>query len=151
MGSLTLESTEWVSSCRDPSALGANHTGTQEHEVFMILSELNWSPLRFYYSPPVSHKPSQKSHQDIMDRGLCTTLTPGAKQTEMATMASFYKNIAIQNWRVQMQKPLSALWTFLLKWAFLSGPYIYVQLFPFNCIEKDALPLKLLNLNIAAW
>ncbi len=38
-------------------------------------------------------------------------------------------------WRVQM--PLSAVWNFLLKWAFLSGSYIYVQLFHFNCIEKD--------------
>ncbi len=29
-----------------------------------------------------------------------------------------------------MQKPLSAIWNFL------SGSYIYVQLFHFNCIEK---------------
>ncbi len=36
-----------------------------------------------------------------------------------------------------MQKPLSAIWNFLLKWAFLSCSYIYVQLFHFNCIEKD--------------
>ncbi len=53
-----------------------------------------------------------------------------------------------------MQKPLNAIWNFLLKWAFLSGPYIYVQLFHFNCIEKDlyfAIRVKLLNLNIAAW
>ncbi len=53
-----------------------------------------------------------------------------------------------------MQKPLSAIWNFLLKWAFLSGSYIYVQLFQINCIEKDlyiAIRVKLLNLNIAAW
>ncbi len=57
-------------------------------------------------------------------------------------------------WRVQMQKPLSAIWNFLLKLAFLSGSYIYVQLFHFNCIEKNlyiTIRIKLLNLNIAAW
>jgi len=27
-------------------------------------------------------------------------------------------------WRVQMQKPLSAIWNFLLKWSFLSNLYI---------------------------
>ncbi len=35
--------------------------------------------------------------------------------------------------------------------AFLSGSYIYVQLFHFNCIEKDlyiAIRVKLLNINI---
>ncbi len=53
-----------------------------------------------------------------------------------------------------MQKPLNAIWNFLLKWEFLSGSYIYVQLFHFNCIEKDlyiAITVKLLNLNIGAW
>ncbi len=60
--------------------------------------------------------------------------------------------ISIQ--RVQMQKPLNAIWNFLLKWEFLSGSYIYVQLFHFNCIEKDlyiAITVKLVNLNIGAW
>ncbi len=60
----------------------------------------------------------------------------------------------INMWRVQMQKPLSAIWNVLLKWAFLSGSYIYVQLFYFNCIEKDiyiAIRVKLLKLNIGAW
>ncbi len=50
-----------------------------------------------------------------------------------------------------MQKPLSAIWNFLLKWAFLSGSYIYVQLFHFNCIEMDlyiAIRVKVLNPNI---
>jgi len=28
------------------------------------------------------------------------------------------------NWRVQMQKPLNAIWNFLLKWPFLSSLYI---------------------------
>ncbi len=53
-----------------------------------------------------------------------------------------------------MQKPLNAVWNFLLKLAFLSGSYIYVQLFHFNCIEKDlhiVIRIKWLNLNIAAW
>ncbi len=53
-----------------------------------------------------------------------------------------------------MQKPLNAVWNFLLKLAFLSGSYIYVQLFQFNCIEKDlhiVIRIKWLNLNIAAW
>ncbi len=53
-----------------------------------------------------------------------------------------------------MQKPLSAIWNFHLKWAFLSGSYVHVQLFHFNCIEKDlyiAIRVKLLNLNIGAW
>ncbi len=36
-----------------------------------------------------------------------------------------------------MQKPLSAVWNILLKGAFLSDCYIYVQLFHFNCTEKD--------------
>jgi len=27
-------------------------------------------------------------------------------------------------WRVQMQKPQSAIWNFLLKWSFLSSLYI---------------------------
>ncbi len=40
-------------------------------------------------------------------------------------------------WWVQMQKPLSAVWIFLLKCAFFSRSYIYVQLFDLNCIEKD--------------
>ncbi len=43
---------------------------------------------------------------------------------------------------------------FSSKMAFLSGSYIYVQLFYFNCIEKDlyiAIRVRLLNLNIAAW
>ncbi len=31
----------------------------------------------------------------------------------------------LYKWRVQMQKPLSAVWNFLLKLAFLSGSYIY--------------------------
>ncbi len=53
-----------------------------------------------------------------------------------------------------MQKPLSANLNFLLKWAFLSGSYIYVQLFHFNGREKYlyiAIRVKLLNLNIGAW
>ncbi len=53
-----------------------------------------------------------------------------------------------------MQKPLNAVWNFLIKWAFLSDSYIYVQLFYFSCIEKDlyiAIRVKLLNRNIAAW
>ncbi len=53
-----------------------------------------------------------------------------------------------------MQKPLNAIWNFLLKLAFLSGSCIYVQLFHFNCIEKDlyiAITVKLMNLNIGAW
>ncbi len=53
-----------------------------------------------------------------------------------------------------MQKLLSTVWNIFLKWAFLLGSYIYVQLFNFNCIEKDlyiAIRVKLLNLNIGAW
>ncbi len=53
-----------------------------------------------------------------------------------------------------MQKPLSAVWNFLLKCAFFSRSYIYVQLFHLNCIEKDlyiAIKVKLLKLNIGAW
>ncbi len=38
-----------------------------------------------------------------------------------------------------MQKPLIAIWNFLLKWAFFSGSYIYVQLFHFNDIEQNLL------------
>ncbi len=60
----------------------------------------------------------------------------------------------MNEWRVQMQKPLNFIWNFLIKLAFLSGSYIYVQLFHFNCIEKDlyiAIRVQLLNLNIAAW
>ncbi len=53
-----------------------------------------------------------------------------------------------------MQKPLNAVWNFLLKWAFsYAHSYIYVQLFYFNSIEKDlhiAITVKLLNLNIGA-
>ncbi len=48
------------------------------------------------------------------------------------------------------QKPLCAIWNVLLKLSFLSGIYIYVQLFHFNCIEKVlfvAILGKLLNLN----
>jgi len=30
----------------------------------------------------------------------------------------------IHTWRVQMQKPLSAIWNFLLEWSFLSNLYI---------------------------
>ncbi len=40
-------------------------------------------------------------------------------------------------WRVQMQKPLSAVWNFLLKLAFFSGFYVYVQLFHFNVNENN--------------
>lgn len=49
----------------------------------MIFSELNWSLLRLCHGPPDSHKSSQKPHQDIMDGGFCTTLTPEEKQIEM--------------------------------------------------------------------
>ncbi len=51
-----------------------------------------------------------------------------------------------------MQKSLSAIWNFLLKWAFFSGSYVYVQLFDFN--EKNlliAMKVKLLNLHMRAW
>ncbi len=51
-------------------------------------------------------------------------------------------------WRVQMQKPLSAIWILLLKYEFFSRSYVYVQLFHLNCIEKDlyiAIKLKLLE------
>ncbi len=34
-----------------------------------------------------------------------------------------YIYIYIYIWRVQMQKPLNAIWKFLIKWAFLSGSY----------------------------
>ncbi len=37
-------------------------------------------------------------------------------------------------WRVQMQKPLIVSKKCLLKWAFLSGSYIYVQLF--HCYDR---------------
>ncbi len=49
-----------------------------------------------------------------------------------------------------MQKPLSAIWNVLLKSGVLSGSYIYVQLFHFNCIENDLYIaiIKLLNLNM---
>ncbi len=36
-----------------------------------------------------------------------------------------------------MQKPLSAFWNFLLKLAFFSGSYVYVQLFHFNVNENN--------------
>ncbi len=36
-----------------------------------------------------------------------------------------------------MQKPLSAVWNFLLKLAFCSGCYVYVQLFLFNGNENN--------------
>ncbi len=36
-----------------------------------------------------------------------------------------------------MQKTKSAIWNFLLKWAFFSGSYVYVQLFHFNGDEKN--------------
>ncbi len=48
---------------------------------------------------------------------------------------------------------INAILNFLFKWAFLSCTYIYVQLFNFNCIEKDlhiAIIISLLNLNLAA-
>ncbi len=41
-----------------------------------------------------------------------------------------------------------------IRFFFISGSYIYVKLFHFNCIEKDlyiATGVKLLNPNIAAW
>ncbi len=60
----------------------------------------------------------------------------------------------INIWRVQLQKPLSDAWNFLLKLPFLSGSNIYVQIFYFNCIENDLyidIRVKWLNLNIEAW
>ncbi len=53
-----------------------------------------------------------------------------------------------------MQKPLSAVWNFLLKLGVLSGSYVYVQLFHFNGNENNlfiAINVKLLNLHIEAW
>ncbi len=53
-----------------------------------------------------------------------------------------------------MQKPLSAIWIFLLEWAFLSGSYVYVQLFHLNGNEKNpfiAIKVRLLNQHIGAW
>ncbi len=53
-----------------------------------------------------------------------------------------------------MQKPLSAVWNFLLKWAFFSGFYVYVQLFHLKGNEKNlfiVIRVKLLNLHIGAW
>ncbi len=53
-----------------------------------------------------------------------------------------------------MQKPLSAIWNCLLKWAFLSGSYVYVQLFHINDNENNlffAIKVKSLNLHIGAW
>ncbi len=50
-----------------------------------------------------------------------------------------------------MQKPLSSIWNFLLKWAFLSGSYVYVQLFHLKGNEKNlfiAIKVKWLNLHI---
>ncbi len=52
-----------------------------------------------------------------------------------------------------MQKPLSVVWNFLLKWAFFSGSYVYVQLFQFNGNEKNlviAIKVILVNLQIEA-
>jgi len=44
---------------------------------------------------------------------------PGKQQGESSN------NRSIMNiWRVQMQKPLNAIWNFLLKWSFLSSLYI---------------------------
>ncbi len=36
-----------------------------------------------------------------------------------------------------MQKPLSAVWNFLLKLSFFSGSYVYVQLFDCNGDENN--------------
>ncbi len=36
----------------------------------------------------------------------------------------FYLYIHTHTWRVQIQKPLSAVWNCLLKWAFFSGFYV---------------------------
>ncbi len=41
-----------------------------------------------------------------------------------------------------MQKPLNAIWNFLLKWAF----FVYVQLFHFNDNEKNLYLRKMLIL-----
>ncbi len=49
---------------------------------------------------------------------------------------------------------LRAIWNFLLKLAFFSGSYVYVQLFHFNGSEKNlfiAIKVKLLNLHLRAW
>ncbi len=53
-----------------------------------------------------------------------------------------------------MQKPLSAAWNVLIKLAFFSGSYGYVQLFHFNNSENNlfiGIKVKLLNLHIGAW
>ncbi len=53
-----------------------------------------------------------------------------------------------------MQKPLSSVWNFLLKWEFLSGSYVYVPLSHLKGSEKNlfiAIKVKLLNLHIGAW
>ncbi len=50
-------------------------------------------------------------------------------------------------------KASSAIWNFLLKWAFLSGSYVYVQLFHINGNKKNlfiAIKVKLLNLHTGA-
>ncbi len=57
-------------------------------------------------------------------------------------------------WRVQMLKPLSAVWNFVLKWVFFSGSYIYVHLYHLNGNETNlfiVIKVKLLNLHIWAW
>ncbi len=53
-----------------------------------------------------------------------------------------------------MQKPLSAVWKFLLKWVFFSDSYVYVQLLHYNGNEKNlfiASKVKLLNLHTGVW
>ncbi len=53
-----------------------------------------------------------------------------------------------------MQKPLSAVWNFLLKLAFFSQAPVFVKLFHFNGNENNlfiAIKVKLLNLHIGAW
>ncbi len=87
----------------------------------------------------------------VRGRSLRTGPTISGKVQSVYIMSTERKTYI---WRVQIQKPLSAIWNVLLKWAILSGSYIYVQFFHFNCIEKHlyiAIRVKLLNLNIGAW
>ncbi len=54
-----------------------------------------------------------------------------------------------------MQKPLSAIWNFLLKLAFFSGSYIYAQLFQYFSGNENklfiAIKVKLLKLHTRPW
>jgi len=113
------------SSHRRGKHLGQSITGHRQCTITNLgwCMSLNWGGNWSTWRKPAL---TQGEHGNCTERPFGSTGTLLAVRRQRYPLEPLYcdiSNLPVNIWRVQMQKPLSAIWNFLLEWSFLSSLY----------------------------